>query len=69
MVTPEIIEIFGWSSLVKPYRQTASARCTTPVRVVGIPARSLRALAGVHCTLRFRLLEKACIALTKRGIW
>ena len=59
-------EIFGWPSLVEPNRQTTSARCITPVSVAAIPARYLQALAGVYCTLRFRLLEKSCQVASAR---
>ncbi len=59
-------EIFGWSSLVEPYRLTASARCATRVRVIGIAAPGLRALMAVSCALGFRLMQRACQASSAR---
>jgi CRP/FNR family cyclic AMP-dependent transcriptional regulator len=59
-------EIFGWSSLVEPYRLTASARCATPVRVVAITASGVRALMTMSCSMGYRLMQKACQIASER---
>jgi CRP/FNR family transcriptional regulator, cyclic AMP receptor protein len=66
VMTVQPNEIFGWSALVEPYKLTASARCATPVRVIGIAAPGLRALMAVSCALGFRLLQRACQASSAR---
>ncbi len=66
VMTVQPNEIFGWSSLVEPYKLTASARCATPVRVVAIAAPGLRALMAVSCALGFRLMQRACQASSAR---
>ncbi len=60
VMTVQPNEIFGWSALVEPYKLTASARCATRVRVIGIAAPGLRALMAVSCALGFRLMQRAC---------
>ena len=60
VMTVQPNEIFGWSSLVEPYKLTSSARCATLVRVVAIAAPGLRALMAVSCALGFRLMQRAC---------
>jgi CRP/FNR family cyclic AMP-dependent transcriptional regulator len=59
-------EIFGWSSLVKPYQLTASAHCATRVRVVVITATGLRALMTMSCSLGYRLMQKGCQTASAR---
>ncbi len=59
-------EIFGWSSLVEPYKLTSSARCATSVRAVAIAAPGLRALRAVSCAVGFRLMQRACQASSAR---
>jgi CRP/FNR family cyclic AMP-dependent transcriptional regulator len=66
VMTVQPNEIFGWSSLVEPYKLTASARCATHVRAIGITAPGLRALMAVSCALGFRLLQRACQASSAR---
>ena len=66
VMTVQPNDIFGWSSLVEPYKLTASARCATPVRVVAIAAPGLRALMAVSCALGFRLMQRACQASSAR---
>ncbi len=66
VMTVQPNEIFGWSALVEPYKLTASARCATRVRVIGIAAPGLRALMAVSCALGFRLMQRACQASSAR---
>ncbi len=66
VMTVQPNEIFGWSSLVEPYKLTSSARCATRVRVVAIAAPGLRALMAVSCALGFRLMQRACQASSTR---
>ncbi len=41
-------EIFGWSAFVEPYVYTATARCTTPVRVIRIARDSIEDVVKRH---------------------
>lgn len=59
-------EIFGVSSLIDPYRYTASARVTMPVRVVEIDGASLRAMAGKDPILDRALIQNIAAAVLAR---
>jgi CRP-like cAMP-binding protein len=59
-------DVFGWSSLVEPYQLTASAHCSTPVRVIVIPGPGLRALMTFSCALGLRMMQKVCQAASAR---
>ena len=59
-------EVFGWSSLVDPYRLTSSAQCATRVSVVTIPAPGLQALMIASHSLAFRLMQHVCQVASAR---
>lgn len=41
-------EVFAWSALIAPHQLTATARCTAPTQVVGLPADALEAIFDRH---------------------
>jgi len=41
-------EVFAWSSLIAPHQLTSTARCTTPARVVALPADALEDIFERH---------------------
>jgi CRP-like cAMP-binding protein len=41
-------EIFGWSALVEPYVYTATARCTTEVKVIRIARNTIEEVVKRH---------------------
>ena len=52
-------EVFGWSALVAPYKATASAKATTPCRVVEFDCRELRRIFAEDCQFGYLMLQKA----------
>jgi CRP-like cAMP-binding protein len=41
-------EVFAWSSLIAPHQLTATARCSTPTRLVALPADALEDIFARH---------------------
>ena len=40
--------IFGWSALVEPYTRTATAKCTSPTRVIGMSRDTIENAIELH---------------------
>lgn len=58
--------IFGVSSLIKPYKYTASARATMPVKVVDIDGAALRVLSENDKMLDHVLMSNVASAVLSR---
>lgn len=58
--------IFGVSSLIKPYKYTASARATMPVKVVDFDGASLRMMTGNDQMLDHVLMSNVAAAVLAR---
>lgn len=58
--------IFGVSSLIAPYRYTASARATMPVKVVDIDGVTLRKMTDNDHTLGHVLMQNVTAAVHAR---
>jgi CRP-like cAMP-binding protein len=59
-------QIFGWSSLIKPHQQTASARCVGACRVFYISANDLRAMFDKDSALGFLIMERLGEMISQR---
>jgi len=71
---------FGWSTLVPPYRLTASARALTPVRVLAFERETLNRFLEERCpagllimrrvaqTIASRLLDTRAQLISERGL-
>ncbi len=59
-------EVYGVSSLIEPYRYTASAKATMPVKVIEIDGISLRALVEVDRNLGYAMMRNVAIAVLER---
>jgi CRP/FNR family cyclic AMP-dependent transcriptional regulator len=59
-------EVYGVSSLIEPYRYTATARATMPVKVIELDGLALRSLvekdSGMGCTM----MRNVAIAVLER---
>lgn len=58
--------VFGWSSLVKQQRFTASARALQPVTVLAIPADELMALFDRNARIGFVVMKQLAEVIASR---
>jgi CRP/FNR family transcriptional regulator, cyclic AMP receptor protein len=59
-------EAYGVSSLIEPYRYTATARATVPVKVIEIDGLALRALVEKDCKMGHIMMRNVAIAVLER---
>jgi len=59
-------EVLGVSALVEPYKYTASARSTVPVKCIEIDGPAVRALMQVDKALGFALMSNIATAVLER---
>ncbi len=59
-------EVFGWSSLVEPYRYTSSARCLTNCTVLAIKGEMLRKYMHDDPALGFELMTGLVQLVSRR---
>jgi CRP/FNR family cyclic AMP-dependent transcriptional regulator len=59
-------EVFGVSALIEPYRYTATAKATMPVRVIEIDGLALRALVEEDCRMGCIVMRNVAIAVLER---
>ncbi len=59
-------DLIGWSSLVEPYRCTATAIPRAPGRVVRIDGPAIRSLCEQDHTLGYHLLKELAATLSRR---
>ena len=59
-------EVYGVSSLIEPYRYTASARATMPVKVIEIDGLALRDLVEEDCKMGCVVMRNVAIAVLER---
>lgn len=59
-------EAYGVSSLIEPYKYTATARATMPVKVIEIDGTALRALVEVDRNLGYVMMRNVAIAVLER---
>ena len=59
-------EVYGVSSLIEPYRYTATARATMPVKVVEINGTALRALIDKDQNLGCVVMRNLAVAVLER---
>ena len=59
-------EVFGWSAIVPPYSSTASAKATTPCRVIEFDCKELRPFFEGDCRFAYKMLLKAAQVIRSR---
>jgi len=59
-------EPYGVSSLIEPYRYTATAKATMPVRVIELDGVALRALVEKDCLMGYIMMRNVAIAVLER---
>jgi CRP-like cAMP-binding protein len=59
-------EAFGVSSLIEPYRYTATAKATMPVKVIEVDGLALRALVEKDRKLGYIMMRNVAIAVLER---
>jgi CRP-like cAMP-binding protein len=59
-------DAYGVSSLIEPYKYTATARATMPVKVIEIDGTALRALVEVDRNLGYVMMRNVAIAVLER---
>ena len=59
-------EVYGVSSLIEPYRYTATARATMPVKVIELDGVALRAMVEKDPRLGYVMMRNVSIAVLER---
>ena len=59
-------EVFGWSALVSPHTATATAKATTPCRVIALDCRELRQIFQQDCRFGYLMMEKVAHIIRER---
>jgi len=59
-------DLIGWSTLVEPFRRTATAAARTPANCIFIDAAGIRRLCEEDHTLGYRLMQKLAETLSRR---
>ena len=59
-------EVYGVSSLIEPYRYTATARATMPVKVVELDGLALRALVEKDAQMGCIMMRNVAVAVLER---
>jgi len=59
-------EAYGVSSLIEPYKYTATARATMPVKVIEIEGTALRALVEFDRNMGYVMMRNVAIAVLER---
>jgi CRP/FNR family cyclic AMP-dependent transcriptional regulator len=59
-------EVYGVSSLIEPYRYTATARATMPVKVIELDGVALRGLVEKDPRLGYVMMRNVSIAVLER---
>ncbi len=59
-------EVVGWSTLVSPYRYTASGEARTSTRVVAVDSAALRRLAEEDPSLGYHLYRQVASVIAQR---
>jgi CRP/FNR family transcriptional regulator, cyclic AMP receptor protein len=59
-------EVYGVSSLIEPYRYTASAKATLPVKVIEMDGLALRTLVEEDCRMGCIVMRNVAIAVLER---
>jgi len=59
-------EVYGVSSLIEPYRYTATAKATMPVKVIEVDGLALRAMVEKDPKLGYIMMRNVAIAVLER---
>jgi CRP/FNR family transcriptional regulator, cyclic AMP receptor protein len=59
-------EVYGVSSLIEPYRYTATARATMPVKVIEMDGLALRSLVEKDSNMGCTMMRNVAIAVLER---
>jgi CRP/FNR family transcriptional regulator, cyclic AMP receptor protein len=59
-------EVYGVSSLIEPYRYTATARATMPVKVLEVDSAALRTQIDGDCELGYVIMRNLAVAVLER---
>jgi CRP/FNR family transcriptional regulator, cyclic AMP receptor protein len=59
-------EVYGVSALIEPYRYTATARATMPVKVIEVDGIALRASVEKDCKMGYIIMRNVAIAVLER---
>jgi CRP/FNR family cyclic AMP-dependent transcriptional regulator len=59
-------EVYGVSSLIEPYRYTATAKATLPVKVIELDGLALRSMVEKDAKLGYIMMRNIAIAVLER---
>jgi CRP/FNR family cyclic AMP-dependent transcriptional regulator len=59
-------EVYGVSALIEPYRYTATAKATMPVKVLEVDGLILRAMLEKDCRMGYIMMRNVAIAVLER---
>lgn len=66
ILTIEPGDVFGWSTLVPPYRSTSTATAIEPVEAIVFEAAGIRAALRTDCQLAIALYPRLLVAVSRR---
>ena len=66
LMSAEAGDVFGWSSLIPPYRATATVVSLEPVKAIAIDAAELRTEIASNCELAAGIYPRVLEALSRR---
>jgi CRP/FNR family transcriptional regulator, cyclic AMP receptor protein len=66
ILTIEPGDVFGWSTVVPPYRSTSSATAIEPLEAVVFDAAGIRAALRTDCQLALALYPRIMLAVSRR---
>jgi CRP/FNR family cyclic AMP-dependent transcriptional regulator len=66
ILTIEPGDVFGWSTVVPPYRSTSSATAIEPLEAIVFDAAGIRAALRTDCKLALALYPRIMVAVSRR---
>ncbi|MBP1704716.1 MAG: putative transcriptional regulator, Crp/Fnr family [Chloroflexi bacterium] len=66
ILTIEPGDVFGWSTVVPPYRSTSSATAIEPLEAIVFDAAGIRAAMRSDCQLALALYPRIMVAVSRR---
>jgi CRP-like cAMP-binding protein len=66
ILTIEPGDVFGWSTVVPPYRSTSNATAIEPVEAIVFEAAGIRAALRTDCKLAIALYPRIMLAVSRR---
>lgn len=62
-------DLFGYSSMVDPYKYLASATASQPSKIIRFDARALRALGDLDCGLGYAVMQQIAKTAVERLVF